>query len=253
MLRLCDSESPLYDNFVLTYPRDFAHDSRIWKKDLDKFAKRFRRQFPKGYFYWKLEPQNRLAPHYHCIGYTGIPDYKYRSFIEWLSQNWFECVGSDNPDHLRAGTQYKSITNNTQVIKYNAKYVSKPVNSEQVKGWQKPGRFWGVVGKQNIVRATTEIYPLYEPQVAKFFRFTKKYLHSLKYKNKYIRGRMLRYSKVMDKFPNALVFLPKEVSNRFLEYIKYNPDSGLSDWLCDGDLIINRYTGEIRETTRIND
>jgi hypothetical protein len=129
---------------TLTYPGTWSHDSRVWKRDLDKFGKRFARKYPKAACVWKLEPQpRRKAPHYHGI-ITGV------RFVdrEWLSRAWYEVVGSRDERHLRAGTQVQLVQSHRGVISYAAKYTAK--HQELPPDWQEPGRWWGVIGRDNL-------------------------------------------------------------------------------------------------------
>lgn len=129
---------------TLTYPGEWSHDARVWKRDLDKFGKRFARKYPKAACVWKLEPQpKRKAPHYHGI-VTGV------RFIdrEWLSKAWYEVVGSRDNRHRRAGTQVQLVQSHRGVISYAAKYTAKP--QALPADWQEPGRWWGVIGRDNL-------------------------------------------------------------------------------------------------------
>jgi hypothetical protein len=129
---------------TLTYPGSWSHDARVWKRDLDKFGKRFARKYPRAACVWKLEPQpKRKAPHYHGI-ITGV------RFVDrkWLSRAWYEVVGSHDERHLRAGTQVQLVQSHRGVISYAAKYTAK--HQELPTDWQEPGRWWGVIGRDNL-------------------------------------------------------------------------------------------------------
>lgn len=129
---------------TLTYPEEWSRDSRVWKRDLDKFAKRFARQYPRAAFVWKLEPQpRRKAPHYHLI-VTGV------QYVDkdWLSEAWYGAVASGDPKHLAAGTQVQTVISHRGVISYAAKYTAK--RQELPEDWQEPGRWWGVIARDNL-------------------------------------------------------------------------------------------------------
>lgn len=83
---------------TLTYGREYgawdgeappvwAQDPKRWKRDLDAFGKRVRRKFPRAGCVWKLEPQQRGAPHFHllAVGMSELAGY-------WLSDAWHEAV-----------------------------------------------------------------------------------------------------------------------------------------------------------------
>ncbi len=108
---------------TLTYPREWDQDDRQWKRDLDVFLKRLKRQFPTVALIWKLEFQERGAPHFHLFLW-GLPLDQlwserirnnpanlhnprfFDSFRAWLSCTWFEVVGSGDEKHFRAGTRF---------------------------------------------------------------------------------------------------------------------------------------------------
>jgi len=130
---------------TLTYPGQFAMNDRVWKRDLDRFLKRLRRKFPGVGGVWKLEPQERGAPHYHLV-IVGV------SFIakEWLSQAWYEVVGSEDPKHLVAGTQVQQVQSYEGVLSYAAKYASKGLQELPEEWLDGVGRWWGVFGRENL-------------------------------------------------------------------------------------------------------
>jgi hypothetical protein len=129
---------------TLTYPGAWSRNARVWKRDLDAFGKRFRRQYPRGAFVWKLEPQpRRKAPHYHLI-VVGL------KFIakDWLSRAWYDVVASGDPKHLVAGTQVQLVQSHRGVLAYAAKYTAK--RQELPADWREPGRWWGVVNRADL-------------------------------------------------------------------------------------------------------
>ena len=137
--------SPLPLFITLTYPAQFSADSRCWKRHLERFIKRLRRRFDVAAVVWKLEPQERGAPHFHLLVFRheDIPR-------QWVSQAWFQVVGSGRAEHLRAGTRVEVIRSWRGVMSYASKrYMGKLVDRVP-SWWKRPGRFWGVVGELPI-------------------------------------------------------------------------------------------------------
>jgi hypothetical protein len=65
---------PFLPRFVtLTYPRTYNPDPASWKRDVQAFRKRFERHFGKCPIVWRLELQERGAPHFHLLVFT--PEY----------------------------------------------------------------------------------------------------------------------------------------------------------------------------------
>lgn len=165
---------------TLTYDDEWDNDPLAWKTDLDTFGKWLLRAYPEGSFIWKLEPQKRGAPHFHLLVY-GIP------FLPWqaVAVRWVEIVNQcrlpknfpvekgklgaaafrrwivnnvenyDVMNHLFAGVRVESIRSRNGVMCYCSKnYMGK--ECELPAGWEKVGRFWGVIGRKNLPRSKVE-------------------------------------------------------------------------------------------------
>lgn len=130
---------------TLTYPDTWPDNPTVWKTQLDTLSKRLARRYPQMIAIWKLEAQQRGAPHYHLIVFNvRFIDY------QWLAQAWFEIVGSGNPKHLQAGTEVRRVKSWRGVMSYAAKYVAKP-NEQLPAGWPAHvGRWWGVLGRGKL-------------------------------------------------------------------------------------------------------
>jgi hypothetical protein len=138
---------------TLTYPDDFP-DPDVSKKHLRKFIKRLLRRFPLIGLIWKLEPQQRGAPHYHFLVW-GVD---YDELREFVPQGWFEIAGGGDSKHLAfhqgfCGHGNKHCVSKVKDFKgvwwYAAKYIGKTF---EVAGWNRKwtGRYWGVVARENI-------------------------------------------------------------------------------------------------------
>lgn len=127
---------------TLTYPSSWPDDPKEWKRHLDVFIKRLRRRYPEVCVIWRLEPQQRGAPHYHLLifGVSFLPK-------QWLSQNWFQVVGSGDDRHLRAGTQVAQVKSWKGVMSYASKYIGK-ISAEVADLFGSVGRWWGVYGRE---------------------------------------------------------------------------------------------------------
>lgn len=129
---------------TLTYPAAYPGDWRRWKRQLDTWIKRLRRKFPRAAGVWKLEPQRRGAPHFHLI-VIGVP------FMakQWVSETWYEVVGSHDARHLAAGTNVQLARSHRGVLSYAAKYVTK--RQSLPADWQDGvGRWWGVFNRERL-------------------------------------------------------------------------------------------------------
>jgi hypothetical protein len=124
---------------TLTYPEEFP-TARESKRHLKAFFMRLRRRYPVGMFFvWRLELQERGAPHYHLLvfGVDFIPR-------DWLSGAWYEIVGSGDEKHLKAGTNVEKMKTKNGAVWYCSKYMTKETEDDL------QGRAWGVMGRENV-------------------------------------------------------------------------------------------------------
>jgi hypothetical protein len=122
-----DAALPMF--VTLTYPDNFP-DPAESKVHLDIFIKRFRRAFPAGGLVWKLEPQQRGAPHFHCLVW-GVD---LLSLMAFVPVAWFEIAGGGDPKHIAwhrgfCGHGNKHCVQQVQTFKgvwyYASKYLGK--------------------------------------------------------------------------------------------------------------------------------
>lgn len=157
---------------TLTYPSTWPDTPSHWKKHLDRFAKRVLRRFPGAALVWKLEAQRRGAPHFHLMlyGVYEVPD----GFKGWLSLAWYEVVGSQDERHLRAGTRVEYLRSYRGAISYAAKYMDKTVE-DLPEEWGRPGRFWGVIGRDNLPTGEIIDVPLTWAESVSLQRWLRRY------------------------------------------------------------------------------
>ena len=134
---------PAFPLFVtLTYPERFPDDPSVYKAHLDTLFKRWLRRHPGAAVIWRLEFQERHAPHFHLLVY-GLAYLAYQE----VAEDWYTVVGSGDPDHLVAGTRVEAIQTYQGVCSYAAKYLAK-LPAGQV--WGNVGRWWGVHNRARL-------------------------------------------------------------------------------------------------------
>jgi len=102
---------------------------------------RLERRYPGIVLIWRLEFQERGAPHFHLLVFNVE-----RIDILWLSRAWFEVVGSGDIRHLKAGTQVQQVKSWRGVLYYVGKYLAKAAGVSFA-----TGRVWGVIGGLPVV------------------------------------------------------------------------------------------------------
>lgn len=135
-------ETPYF--ISLTYHLKYP-DAAGAKRDLKNWLDRIRRQDKDFAYVWKLEFQERGAPHFHCIIFPSDN----RMTGNQLRQHWHE-IARDNEDdkhHAEYGTMVdrcERLHSFQKMFRYVSKYASKQVQNDEPNG-----RYWGT--SRNIV------------------------------------------------------------------------------------------------------
>jgi hypothetical protein len=155
---------------TLTYPKRYSGDWSDWKRDLDVLIKRMRRKWNKCSIVWRLEYQERGAPHFHLLvfGADFIPH-------RWLARAWYDVVQSGDPNHLKAGTEVRRVKSFRQVCYYAAKYISKVQDAPS----RADGRMWGIYGR--------EFLPVF---LVTFCLGDREYYQAKRYLKRWLKGRL---------------------------------------------------------------
>jgi hypothetical protein len=165
---------------TLTYPAEFPLDGETFKRHFKIFSQRFLRAFPFAGFHWKLEFQKRGAPHFHPI-FWNLNCQFLSELRMWLALNWFEVVGSGDGKHLVAGTSADLINSQFGIMRYVSGYVS---DADQTKPGFKVGRYWGIVGRENIPWAKEEVIELSHEEGKRLRRTARRYMQSVNRKRR---------------------------------------------------------------------
>ena len=89
-------DAPLPVFITLTYPFNFPSPIES-KKHMEVFEKRLFRAYPEIGIIWKLEPQERGAPHFHILAW-GVSVEKLGEFVPYA---WHDIAGDGDENHLR--------------------------------------------------------------------------------------------------------------------------------------------------------
>jgi len=169
-----DADLPMF--VTLTYPNKFPSPMES-KKHLKIFQKKLLRAFPHVGYIWKLEPQERGAPHYHIMTW-GVGEMDLREFVP---QAWYEIAGGDDAFHLmfhkgQLGNQHcvNQVRSRNGVMRYASKYLGKTFD---VAGWTEvyPGRFWAVVQKENIPFGVECVHEISRSRAEHIIRYQRRF------------------------------------------------------------------------------
>lgn len=182
---------------TLTYPADFPEDWRTVKAHMVAFRKRLLRKWPKAAGVWKLERQQRGAPHVHLMLYNV-------AFLphRWLAVAWHMIAAPKSPEHLRAGTQVQRCRSHRQAMCYAAKYLGKPSGGGDTESW---GRRWGIWNAR-FLPLTLIVAPIGEAAAYTVRRWLWKYQRAHGYRRRGRRGR----------FDGTSAWIGSETMNRMI-------------------------------------
>lgn len=117
-----------------------------------RWRERLRVFIPGVWGLWVIEYQQRGAVHYHlALDREEVQRVSgsLSAFQQWVSQSWYESVGSDQEEHLKAGTNVRYFKD---LPVYLAKEMSKSLhqNTDNQAAQRHTGRFWGKIGKEAL-------------------------------------------------------------------------------------------------------
>lgn len=173
-------------NFVtLTYPNKFPTVERS-KRDLKVFIQRLKRKYPLAGAIWKLEPQERGAPHFHLLIWGASVN----DLLNFTVENWYEIAGDGDINHKLFHSGYlkgsqpcvAQVRSWRGVWSYASKYLGKTF---EVAGWGKQwtGRYWGVIGRENIPMGQELVINLEYKKVCEIMRLQRRFMNMRKRKN----------------------------------------------------------------------
>ena len=201
---------------TLTYPRIFPADSQEWKRHLDNFFRSLRRDFPGAWFFWKLEPQKRGAPHFHLFGELGtkVNVFKLRRYLSHL---WFRVCGTNDPKHLLAGVQADFVNDSLGKMRaYVCKYVGKAETDCVYPEWARPGRFWGIHGRENLPPVLASVFDLPQKDFCQVKRLIRRWLKRLSASSR-------NYSSRLRSIPSFHLLAPHQLIAKLIESVLGTP------------------------------
>lgn len=164
------------------------HGKPVWIR----FSNGLHRAYPECSGIWKLEPQERGAPHYHILLF-GVDFIHYSILAQW----WYEIVGSGDERHLQAGICIEAVRSREGVMHY----ASKLYMGKEIAGFEGVGRFWGVFNRKKLPLSRAVKAEIAAGELVHFQRMTRRYIQS-KYKESFLKKgsspgifRMLLYAR----------------------------------------------------------
>jgi hypothetical protein len=145
-----------------------------------------KRKYPSLAMIWKLEPQERGAPHFHLL----VWGFSHVELLSFVIKAWFDIAGNGDRKHFlfHAGLLSGSVPCVSKVRSwrgvwaYAAKYLGKTF---EVSGWGNTwtGRFWGVLNRENIPFGTHEIIDIDYKTAVQVMRYQRRFMNMRKSKD----------------------------------------------------------------------
>lgn len=217
MLRKIARLSPHRVVFVtLTYPERYPGPHTA-KQHLRAFLERIRRRYPMSSAIWRLELQERGAPHFHLMFF----ELGWLPFVEL--RRWWSEITVDYIDAFLPRVRIELIHSRRGVMFYVAKYCAKVEPSGSVSAffindaYLHAGRFWGVFNKFMLPYAE-RLYLEAEQITWVGFQHARMYLEQLspsKYPNKF-RGKVVFTHGTVNHFRVLYQFLRPDYRSPFV-------------------------------------
>lgn len=166
---------------TLTYHNDYPTDGKEVKRHLHNFRKNIMKRYPDIILIWKLEFQQRGAPHYHIIAITRNPVelgnyqiikdgnfYFYdreskqvkkdglQGFRAYVQNIWSKVTGGSIQNY-NSGIEVEAVRNKKAMPYYLCSYIAKERKTsgkeyqEKVPEWfENVGRWWGCYGRKKL-------------------------------------------------------------------------------------------------------
>ena len=132
--------------FVTLSYQTWVEDWKAWKRDLDTWFKAVKRTYPALAGAWRMEFQERGAPHWHALLWLGEEDHL-EAVRARCSSAWLAAIGQDNEATRRHAVTVDLVNDIDRCGFYIALYQAKDKNDRKDID---TGRLWGVVNKKAL-------------------------------------------------------------------------------------------------------
>jgi hypothetical protein len=160
-------DAPVF--ITLTY-REYTDNFEEWKADLNRFVCSFRYHFPTLAGIWRLEFQERGAPHYHLLLWLG--ERSTVGGVEDTARNcWLNAIGQHSRANQEHGITVEHVADFRECAFYISLYAAK--DAQDRKDIQ-TGREWGCWGKERLNLLPIETLNLCANGLRLFRRITRR-------------------------------------------------------------------------------
>jgi hypothetical protein len=160
---------------TLTYHNDFHFDARKTKRDLDNYLKSIKHFLPTIDYIWRLEEQERGAPHFHILFFVRekLSKDDENKLNDFLKEKWIAIKSCKCHYCRNYGVVVEPINSTRKLVSYVAKYSAK-VDLKKPKSLI--GRRWG--HSQELLQAPTETLQLSRAAYRVFYQILREQLEA---------------------------------------------------------------------------
>lgn len=133
---------------TLTYHLDWDSEPGVWKSQLRLFIDGLLGLRPEAAVIWRLEFQNRGAPHWHLL----VVNVSYLD-QEWVSETWGRIAHGTSEYHGQFSTSVVHVASWYQACAYVSKEMGKV---SQARANVQVGRYWGCENRKNLPRELSQ-------------------------------------------------------------------------------------------------
>jgi len=124
-------ESKKY-HVILTYPKTYPDDWRLWKVHLKAFKRKLQAKFGDSVVgYWRLELQQRGAPHYHFLFSLPKGVVTNKKLMKLITQWWASIAHMSDQYQGEYATKVKVVPNDAAIQSYVSKYCAKVTSNQE--------------------------------------------------------------------------------------------------------------------------
>jgi hypothetical protein len=130
------------DFVTLTWHYAYLREKRTPQQVLNVFLTNLRKAYPNTHYIWRLEPQQRGAPHFHLMlmhAYGGH-DPGATEMAHWCAETWHRIADPSSEAHAEHGVKTREIDSYRAARAYVSKYCAEV---DKNLGAPIPGRQWG--------------------------------------------------------------------------------------------------------------
>ncbi|MCK9240379.1 hypothetical protein [Desulfocurvus sp.] len=147
---------------TLTYTDKVSPNPEVWKSDLDHLRRRLNHNFPKSWWFWRIEPHKDTGrPHYHILG-NLMDGTSPSEFWSWLDPTWCRIIKVARKDAPYVTLVQPFDGDMDKMTRYFSKEEPQHVYKGYIGSWARLTNRWGKMLSKNIPEADRDVFEVGE-------------------------------------------------------------------------------------------